>query len=310
MPVIHLTSKNILTEPNDLPGCEYSKSKLCDTSNITGKRWKSSCYTQEFTEYLLTYIIYHVTSFLDCEVVGEDETMTDSQFANLPTTHNEVIGNCNFKDIDFVRPGALDPTSAVEPNIGINDGRDTDNNDGGRLLQDRRRGRNFETILEIFRGAAGGFTTYCDYLNSSQGEDNDDEGDGEHMTIAGVARDLAKTHNRQLDEKQYITYEIICCSFLLAQLDETGDQHNIIQEYITEALKERRRNGSNTEHGVTAPFLSTDQQSSLNTVKKLLKSRGGKSNFDSSSPDRRGQEKPPQSKQLRHSAIVSACMPE
>ena len=60
--------------------------------------------------------------------------------------------------------------------------------------------------------------------------------------MARVARDLAKTHNRQLDNKQYITCKIICCCFLLAQLDETGDQHSIIKEYIIEASNEGSRN--------------------------------------------------------------------
>ena len=89
----------------------------------------------------------------------------------------------------------------------------------------------------------------------------------EEVTIAGVARDLARTHNRCLDKKQYITYEIICCSFLLAQLDETGSQDSILKQYIRDAINE--------QNGVTTSALSQDQQSSLNMVKKLLKSRGG-----------------------------------
>ena len=124
--------------------------------------------------------------------------------------------------------------------------------------------RNFDTILEIFRGAAGGFTTYCDFLNSCQ---DNSMNSSEEVTIAGVARDLARTHNRCLDKKQYITYEIICCSFLLAQLDETGNQDSILKQYIRDAINE--------QHGVTTSALSQDQQSSLNMVKKLLKSRGG-----------------------------------
>ena len=60
----------------------------------------------------------------------------------------------------------------------------------------RTQRRNFDTILEIFRGAAGGFTTYCDLLNSCQ---SDNGNDTEEITIAGVARDLARTNKRCLD---------------------------------------------------------------------------------------------------------------
>ena len=130
----------------------------------------------------------------------------------------------------------------------------------------RTQRRNFDTILEIFRGAAGGFTTYCDFLNSCQ---SDNGNDTEEITIAGVARDLARTNKRCLDEKQYITYEIICCTFLLSQLDETGSQDSIIKQYITNAVSNQNQNQQTTQ------TLTQDQQSSLNTVKKLLKSRGG-----------------------------------
>ena len=214
-----------------------------------------------FRTQIFTFIVLPVISFLDSELEDEEDTMTDTQLANLDSTHDEVIGNCNFNESHFVCPDTLNSTSAVESNIA------TDHlSHGNQPIQTHRTTRrmNFNTLLEIFRGAAGGFSTYCDYLNSPDIGNETDTQNQENITIAGVAQDLARTHNRQLDEKQYITYEIICCSFLLAQLDETGGQNNIINTYITSALGES-----------TDSSLPGDQQSNLKTVKKLLKSRGG-----------------------------------
>ena len=158
--------------------------------------------------------------------------MSDTQFANLESTHNEIIGRCNFNETDFIPPSHIDDSSAVQCNTTHSD-TNRHNNNRTDQIRNRSTRRNFDTLLEIFRGAAGGFTTYCDFLNSCQ---NDDNNNCDEVSLAGVARDLARTHNRCLDEKQYITYEIICCSFLLAQLDETGNQDSIIKQYITNAI--------------------------------------------------------------------------
>eukprot|EP00956_Cyclotella_meneghiniana_P018736 scaffold31477_cov36-Cyclotella_meneghiniana.AAC.1 len=166
--------------------------------------------------------------------------MTDIQFANLESTHNEIIGKCKFNETDFISPSHLDDNPAVESNRRHSD-TNTRNNNSSDPMPNRLPERNFDTILEIFRAAAGGFTTYCcDFLNSCQ---DNSMNSSEEVTIAGVARDLARTHNRCLDKKQYITYEIICCSFLLAQLDETGNQDSILKQYIRDAINE--------QHGVT-----------------------------------------------------------
>lgn len=221
------------------------------------------------TLYIISiYIVFSIIitfatiSFLDNEdEEQEQDTMTDIQLANLDSTHDEIIRNCNFEDSHFICPDFIDSKSAIESN---NESDQSSSESRQTPFPRNATRRNFNTLLEIFRGAAGGFATYHDYLNSSSTENEADTQSEQNITIAGVAQDLVKTHNRKLDEKQYITYEMICCSFLLAQLDETGERNSIINNYITEALGES-----------TGSSLSSNQQFNLNTVKKLLKSRGG-----------------------------------
>ena len=85
--------------------------------------------------------------------------MTDIQFANLESTHNEIIGKCKFNETDFISPSHLDDNPAVESNRRHSD-TNTRNNNSSDPMPNRLPERNFDTILEIFRGAAGGFTTY------------------------------------------------------------------------------------------------------------------------------------------------------
>ena len=39
-------------------------------------------------------------------------------------------------------------------------------------------------------------------------------------TLSGVAQKVARQEGKKLDKKQYITYKIIACSFLLKLLDD------------------------------------------------------------------------------------------
>ena len=104
----------------------------------------------------------HPVSFLDCQEEEDngEETMTDTQFANLESTHNEIIGRCNFNETDFIPPSHIDDSSAVQSNITHPDTNRRNNNNYSNQINNRSTRRNFNTLLEIFRGAAGGFTTY------------------------------------------------------------------------------------------------------------------------------------------------------
>ena len=42
-------------------------------------------------------------------------------------------------------------------------------------------------------------------------------------TLSGIAHKVAQVEDLKLDEKQYITYEIICCTFLFDLVNDGGD---------------------------------------------------------------------------------------
>jgi len=59
--------------------------------------------------------------------------------------------------------------------------------------------------------------------------------------LVGVARKVARREGTKLDEKQYIAYEIIACTFLLQLVYEGRDGTSILGEYLGSALNTGRK---------------------------------------------------------------------
>jgi hypothetical protein len=57
-------------------------------------------------------------------------------------------------------------------------------------------------------------------------------------TIAGVAKRLARFNGKLLDEKQYITYDILCCTFLLQLLNKALDPTSSVHTQIAIAISQ------------------------------------------------------------------------
>jgi hypothetical protein len=76
-------------------------------------------------------------------------------------------------------------------------------------------------MLKLICGALVGGTKYCDvYMASDMGEDSGSTtktvaNNITVPTLQEVARKVARLEKTQLDEKQYIVYEMIACTFLL-----------------------------------------------------------------------------------------------
>ena len=163
---------------------------------------------------------------------GEDPI---PDITKLKLSHDEVINKTSFKEGYFVTPGAHHFHDSV-----VDDSMDTDptnqSQDGTTLNQHYRRQARFTfaTILDIIQGAIGGFMNYEAFVNNNENI-NDEEDEETTPTIAGVAKRLASKHKKVLDKKQYITYEIICCSFLLSILHDTTDPTSDIYRHIDRA---------------------------------------------------------------------------
>lgn len=108
-----------------------------------------------------------------------------------------------------------------------------------------------------------GYTSIdCSPTEVSNNQDGTDETDLQHQhqvrvpTLAGIARKVLDEEKKRLDEKQYIMYEVIACSFLLGLLSP-GDDDVSLQFMMSCA----------TGHAVGDDIKS---------LKKMLEDRGGR----------------------------------
>jgi hypothetical protein len=106
-------------------------------------------------------------------------------------------------------------------------------------------------MLKLISGTLVGSLKYGDlYIDSDEDEDTSsassfvNKSDNEHgkkkkeckiPTLPKIARKVARLEKTQLDEKQYIAYEMIACTFLLGLLNDGSDE----KSDVIKILKER-----------------------------------------------------------------------
>jgi len=126
----------------------------------------------------------------------------------------------------------------------------------GDEFSDWFRTRTYPTLIKLISGALVGATVYDDIYeddvmdNDSPGDEDVDDGvnvitqedisiqeDTSCIpTLVGLARKTAREDNTKLDEKQYIAYEIIACTFLLQPVAEGRDKSSILGQYLGSAV--------------------------------------------------------------------------
>ncbi len=108
-------------------------------------------------------------------------------------------------------------------------------------------------MLELIGGTLVGGVKYSDlYIDSDEDEDtsstnsyvtnNDkchDKNNNQHKvpTLPKIARKIAKLEKTQLDEKQYIAYEMIACRFLLGLVNDGHDRNTILGAYLQQTME-------------------------------------------------------------------------
>ena len=97
-------------------------------------------------------------------------------------------------------------------------------------------------------------------------------------TLVGVARKLARVEGTQMDDKQYVAYEVLCCTFLLDLIKDANDPDSDLYSHLQEAISARINSSSNKElieelkvrggHGQLIMFLSGPAGAGKSTATK------------------------------------------
>jgi flagellar biosynthesis GTPase FlhF len=95
----------------------------------------------------------------------------------------------------------------------------------------------YATIIKMMEGSLVGFLKYSDFDEYVKNHLKTPEQQNGQPTMADVAKKLAINDGKKLDEKQYIAYKVICCTFLIGILKEAGDDTSSIYVNIARAIK-------------------------------------------------------------------------
>ena len=105
--------------------------------------------------------------------------------------------------------------------------------------------KSYRTMLKLISGALTGGANYENVYIESQFENENNITEDEHQntsmnkipTMAGTARKVAKLEKRKLDEKQYIAYEMIACTFLLGLVHDGNDPTTTLYSGLTQTMR-------------------------------------------------------------------------
>lgn len=189
-------------------------------------------------------------------------------------SHSEIIHRCNFgpKHIINARLSSQESLQLQVESSTHDPMKQCFNND---FLVDNHEQedmiKSFPTMLKLISGTLVGGVKYSDlHLDSDEIDDisctstfvneEDHSRKSEHNiipTLSQVARKVARLEKTKLDEKQYIAYEMIACTFLLGLLNDGNDKNTKLGRYMQQTM----------ENATT---------SDINDVINKLKARGGK----------------------------------
>ena len=116
--------------------------------------------------------------------------------------------------------------------------------------------------MKLIAGSMEGYTDYHDIYsgigNTETDSDSIEETSASSVpTLVGTARKVARYEGTQMDEKQYLTYEVMCCTFLLGLVNESNNPNSLLSSYLKQAIS------------------STDNERDTEQLVADLKARGG-----------------------------------
>jgi hypothetical protein len=117
--------------------------------------------------------------------------------------------------------------------------------------QASKQAKHFLPMLNLISGALIGGVNYKEiYMDSDLDDEanppittiNTTEHQNKNMhkipTLPEIARKVARLEKRQLDEKQYIAYKMIACTFLLGLVHKGNDPNTILYSCLGQTMGE------------------------------------------------------------------------
>jgi hypothetical protein len=221
---------------------------------------------------------FYLTIYYSTAEWSDDDLDFDYDFVNTEEqfSHAEIIDQCDFRQVHLIDSRVYSNTTLLQPRENTQLTSDSvsdkgDINDGDHPIQQEHK--TFPTLLKLISGTlvsgADFSEIYIDHGDedkvNSCSENNNVEGNGENInkrkvpTMPEIARKVARLQKTQLDEKQYIAYEMIACTFLLGMVNDGRNPYTKLGKYLQQSMAG-----------------SSDTATNIEDIIKQLKARGGR----------------------------------
>jgi hypothetical protein len=191
-------------------------------------------------------LIHH---YSNNEWSGDDnDDYIDDLLCYQELLHSEIIDRCEFSNGHVINAQLSSDKSIIQEEFTtINGTERQDPTLNGKDSTNVRKNiyKTFSTMIKLISGALVGGTKYSDiYITSDIKEDDTSTASNNRSSITSkhhsndqhrkiptlqeVARKVARLEKMELDEKQYIAYEMIACTFLLGLVKDGNDSNTTL----------------------------------------------------------------------------------
>ena len=101
--------------------------------------------------------------------------------------------------------------------------------------------RTYSSMIKLIAGSMEGYTHYHDIYSGIENTETNSDSNKETSplsipTLVDTARKVAQYEGTHMDEKQYVTYEVICCTFILGLVNETNNPNSSLSTFLKQAI--------------------------------------------------------------------------
>lgn len=194
-----------------------------------------------------------------------DDEAYENLFSQEDMGQNEIIQNSKFNRTNYTEARL----SSTNSNLFHSDTNETPPNKILPVITDNSDESNqymstqptFSGLMKLVSGSLAGTYEYKSVYENLGGDETERTQVGANLTpptLSEVARAVAQKQGTIMDMKQYVTYEILCCTFLLDLVNEGNDPHSRLHSCLEQAISE------------------DDDKKSMKELTEELKVRGGK----------------------------------
>jgi hypothetical protein len=148
---------------------------------------------------------------------------------------DEVINKCSFRDY-HIMDAEMTSDESLFQSICDEDGLVLDDNNRSHFQQNVHRRTSYESMISLITLSLGGVDDYSSIFESVYKDHRIDDSSHDVPTFIQFARKMAAEEGTKMDEKQYITYETIVCTFLLGLIEDGLDEKTDLGKMLAHTL--------------------------------------------------------------------------